>query len=509
MKRLPIVLLVLLIIMTGCANAQTDLPAEQSPGSSRPEISEPEASIPIPERIETMDALMALVNRNHQAISKPQIVFEDYVHSSSGEPFDIFAYSEGKEYDETAILTAEQAHTDIDILFQALLSTYGPYYHFGGDEVFLKARDDILAECIAKERLSAGELSALMIKHLSFIRDAHFTVNNTRFSEVVKAHIYNQGSAYLRAGELFVTADGQRVMKSIAGALPGEKLRLSISPVGEVVYYPVLLLENGIDPEPLEVEYTDGTRETLIPPQWVSGYEESEITVEMRDRQGIPVLFARNMYFDQAPGGEDGQAFLYYAEQLREAPVSMIDLRSNGGGNGILPLKWLSAFAGEQVAGNHLSIQRWSEEEMLAYGQNTENQYYVPVEEMQQFEGTAPINEQYMKNGDLPDTFVPNDSLLIVLTGKNTASAAEVFVDAAVNVENTLLIGHNTFGMLISNAYTWMVLPESGIAIQLGSDLRVFADGSFEEYVGFSPDLWVSGADAEDLAVILVQNLME
>ena len=54
-----------------------------------------------------------------------------------------------------------------------------------------------------------------------------------------------------------------------------------------------------------------------------------------------------------------------------------------------------------------------------------------------------------------------------------------------------------------------MVLPESGIAIQLGSDLRVFADGSFEEYVGFSPDLWVSGADAEELAVKLVQNLME
>ena len=509
MKRLPIALLVLLIIMAGCSSTPAELPAEHSSSSSFSETSKSEATIPIPERIETMDTLMALVNRNHEAIRKPQIVFEDYVHSSSGEPFDIFAYSEGKEYDETAVLTAEQAHTDVDILFQALRSTYGPYYHFGGDEVFLKARDDILAECIAKERLSAGELSALLIKHLSFIRDAHFTVNNTRFSEAMKAHIYNQGTAYLRAGELFVTADGKKAVKTIAGALPEEMLRLSISSEGEVVYYPVMLLENGVDPETLEVEYTDGTRETLTPPQWESGYEESKITVEMRDRQGIPVLFARNMYFDQAPGGEDGQVFLDYAEQLGKAPVSMIDLRSNGGGNGILPLKWLSAFVGEQVTGNHLSIQRWSEEEMLAYGQDTENQYYVPVEEMQQYEGTSPINAQYMKNGDLPDTFVQNDSLLIVLTGKNTASAAEVFVDAAVNVENILLIGHNTFGMLISNAYTWMVLPESGIAIQLGSDLRVFADESFEEYAGFSPDIWVNGADAEDLAVKLVQNLME
>lgn len=509
MKRLPIALLVLLITMTGCSSAQTDLSAEQSSSSSHSEMSELEASVPTPERIETMDALMALVNRNHEAISKPQIVFEDYIHNSSVEPFDIFAYGEGKEYDEASILTAEQARIDVDILFQALQSTYGPYYYFGGDEVFQKAKDDIIAECMAKENLSAGELSALLIEHLSFMRDAHFTVNNTRFSEVVKAHIYNQGSAYLGAGEVFVTADGKKIVKSIAGVSPKEILQLSISEEGEVVYYPVLLLENGVDPEPLEVEYTDGTQETLIPPQWESGYEESEITVEMRNRQGIPVLFARNMYFDQAPGGEDGQAFLNYAKQLKESPVSMIDLRSNGGGNGILPLKWLSTFAGEQVTSNHLSIQKWSEEEMLAYGQDTENQYYVPVEEMQKYEGTTPINAQYMKNGDLTDTFVSNDSLLIVLTGKNTASAAESFVDAAVNVENTLLIGHNTFGMLISNAYTWMILPESGITIQLGSDLRVFADGSFEEYVGFSPDIWVSGADAEDLAVKLVQNLMK
>lgn len=77
-----------------------------------------------------------------------------------------------------------------------------------------------------------------------------------------------------------------------------------------------------------------------------------------------------------------------------------------------------------------------------------------------------------------------------------------------MNVENTLIIGQNTYGMLLSNAYTALVLPESGIVVQLGSDLRVFAEGSFEEYVGYSPDLWVSEAEAEELAVKLVQNLM-
>ena len=84
MKRLTIALLVLLIIIPGCSSVQSDLPVEQSSGLSLSEMSEPGTSIPIPERIETIDALMELINRNHEAIRKPQIVFEDYIHSSSG-----------------------------------------------------------------------------------------------------------------------------------------------------------------------------------------------------------------------------------------------------------------------------------------------------------------------------------------------------------------------------------------------------------------------------------------
>lgn len=490
MKKILALILVSLMMLTGCATKEA-------------------VSLPEPERIETMDELMEIVNRQHEAIKKPQINFEDYVNDSSEDIMDVFSDVLDKEYDENAILTAEQAENDINFLFQVLQLIYGPYYHFGGDEVFLQARDDIIAQCKEKESLRAGDLSALLIEHLQFIRDAHFTINDIRFSESVLAHIYNQGSAFLKAKETFVTGNGEKTVKSIAGMPPEELLRLSISPEGEVVYYPVLLLESGIEAEPLEVEYTDDSREILIPPEWNSGFEESEARVELREKQGIPVLFACNMYFDKAPGGEDGQAFMDYVKQMKEAPVSMMDIRSNGGGNVVLPLKWLTAFAGGQVTTNHVEIQRWSEEEMLAFAQDTENPFYVPLEDMKTYQGMEPINQNYMKNGDFPDNFVPNESILIVLTGKNTASAGETFVDAATNVENTLIIGNNTFGMLVSNASTFFPLPESGIAIQLGSNLSIFAEGSFEEYVGFSPDLWVSAAEAEDLAVKLVQNLMK
>lgn len=474
MKKIAIVTLVILILFSGCSTVSPNALNEQSSALSVPNMAESEGPVLVTERVETIDALMNEMNRRH----------------------------------EVAVLTVEQAQHDMDVLFEALQSVYGPYDYFGGDKVFLQAQKEILTQCAAKGKLCAGALSELLVTYLNFIRDAHFTINGTRFYEPIKAHIYNQGSAYLKSGEWFVTADGQRMVKTIANTPPGELLRLSISSDGEVVYYPVVLLENGIEPEPLEIEYSDGSKETLLPPEWKSGYEQSRARVALRYKEGIPVVFSRNMYFDQAPGGEDGQKFLCYAEQLREAPVSMVDLRSNGGGNGILPLKWLSAFAGAQVTTNHLVIQRLSEEDMLAYEQDTENQYYVPMEKMQIYDGTVPINGQYMKNGDLPDRFVPNQSLLVILTGKNTASAAEIFVDVAANVENTLIIGQNTYGMLLSNAYTSMTLPESGIVIQLGGSLSVFAENSFEEYVGLSPDLWVSEAEADELAVKLVQNLM-
>lgn len=501
-------LLAFLMALPGCSASRPDSPAERSHALAGQQAAGSEVAAPAPERMETMPALMEEINRKHEAVVKPEIKFADYIHGSPDKAFDLTAYGQGKRYDEAALLSAKQVMRDVDVLFKALQSAYGPYHYFGGDDVFLEAEGSVLERCKAQKSLTAGELSALLVEQLRFIRDAHFTINGVRFFEPVKAHVYNLGSAYLRAGEAYVTADGGRVVASIAEKPPEELLRLSISPEGEVVYYPVVLLENGLVPESLCVRYADGGSETLLPPEWKSGYEQSGVQVELRDRQGIPVLFARSMDFDQAPGGENGKVFLRYAERLRESPVSMVDLRSNGGGNGILPLKWLSAFTGTQVTTNHLTFQRWNEEEMRAYGQDPKNPYYVPIEEMQTYDGSAPFNAEYRINGDLPDNFVPSEPLLLILTGKNTASAAEIFVDAAMNVENTLIIGQNTYGMLLSNAYTALVLPESGIVVQLGSDLRVFAEGSFEEYVGYSPDLWVSEAEAEELAVKLVQNLM-
>lgn len=52
---------------------------------------------------------------------------------------------------EEASVTGTQAKEDIEMLFRLLQTTYGGYYHFGGDEVFLPVRDNLIASVEKKD----------------------------------------------------------------------------------------------------------------------------------------------------------------------------------------------------------------------------------------------------------------------------------------------------------------------------------------------------------------------
>ena len=44
--------------------------------------------------------------------------------------------------------------------------------------------------------------------------------------------------------------------------------------------------------------------------------------VSLHYQEGIPVVFVRNMYFDEAKGDQLGKQFLSYAEQLKNKHAS-------------------------------------------------------------------------------------------------------------------------------------------------------------------------------------------
>lgn len=77
------------------------------------------------------------------------------------------------------------------------------------------------------------------------------------------------------------------------------------------------------------------------------------------------------------------------------------------------------------------------------------------------------------------------------------------------NLDNSLIIGENTNGSMISNS-GHIELPNSKCSVDMTfSTVYLTPDGSdyFEELRGFFPDIWVPAKEAETLAAKLMENL--
>lgn len=492
-------------LLAGCAAppAPRPIPAPaESSAAEPPEAAESDLSDT------SMKQFMEEINQAHQAIQKPVIKFANYLHEASSDDLNLFEYQQERDFDSELPMTMEEVREDADILFRALQTAYGPYYHFGGDEAFGAAKAALLEDCAKETPLTAGYFAEAIPRHLSFMGDGHFNVNGQRVSQPYLGYAYTQ-VPFIKTVEGYMALNEKNIVASVEGWELDELFRRSIMQDGSVVWYPVVMTESQGDlewkPDDITVHFTDGSQRTLSADPWESWYEESERTVDLQYNQGVPVLFVRNMGFDEAIDDELGRRFLEYAAELKDEPALIIDLRSNGGGNSILPLKWFQEYAGQFVPTNYQGIAYWTEQDMREYCADRSNPYYTSWESMTGLAAQIPISDAYMKCFDQPDAFIPNDRLLILLTGKNTASAAETFTDVAHNLENTLVIGQNTYGMLTSNAYTVIYLPNSGASVGLGSDLNFFPEGDFEEFKGYQPDLWTNG-DAEEAAVQFVKR---
>ena len=87
----------------------------------------------------TLDELLAEVNAAHQTVNQPQLDASQYVTrpAPDEETLDYFTSDLTKfEFDPDAEVTAAQAAEDVEYLFDAFRTLYGPYDYFGGDETF-------------------------------------------------------------------------------------------------------------------------------------------------------------------------------------------------------------------------------------------------------------------------------------------------------------------------------------------------------------------------------------
>lgn len=325
------------------------------------------------------------------------------------------------------------------------------------------------------DSLRAEDFQQLLLDHLSFVKDAHFQIQHESPSPLWYSYFFRETAFYLDNGQ-YITAD-HKTVASVDGYedLTG-LFRRSISPEGEIVYYPVVLQDTTTWDQLLTVHYTDGSTQELHsePCDYDAQLDQvlsmdQDAVPSLREDNGIPVLQVNGM--DDSSEWDEG--FLNGAETLGNSKVSILDLRYNPGGSSTLIADWLEAYAKIQVPANSLYRNAFTAENLFPNR----------------------------------DKWVENENLLIILTGKNTASAAEWLIDAAHNLENVLLIGENTTGAMVGSI-TYAALPNSRMVIGIGPIEACIPDTNnyFEECRGFYPDLWVPTAEAEELAVKLLEQ---
>ena len=434
----------------------------------------------------TFEELMEEVNAKHQEVEAMDVDISDYIGDlvDDEQRNQYYLNNTQETYDPKKMLTQQQAMEDVTYLFDAFHDCYGPYEYFGGAKVFDEAEEKIKGELQKQESIKSEDFEKILLKQLRFVKDGHFKIN-MKFPNPTKFPFFFRETAFQKTERGYQTTDGKQVKSMEGYENLDEVMKRSLSKEGELVYYPVLLKDCDFwdalgtpqtCDETLTIHYTNGETEKLEAEPYqiytemsIENPEKNKIVRVWEDGE-IPV-FQFNM-FDE----KHRDSILTGAKKLREAPVSILDLRSNTGGNGGIPEEWMERYTQKSVSGHKTVID-------TKEGRETEY-------------------------SDTEETWVENDKMLIILVGKYSASASEWLLDLAYNVENVLIVGENTLGGIIGMT-SKISLPNSACQVDIGSGkVSLFPEdeGYMEEFRGVYPDIWVPAKEAEDLILQFLEH---
>jgi len=447
----------------------------------------------------TLESVLDIANQRREDIDKPGrdkllAVVEGWEPSLD----DISLIDLSNRPPQRFVLSTEEAIQDTKTLFWLLREAYGAYEHFGGNEVFLPLLDEIVEVLSGQDRWSRFE--QIVIERLSeVIFDNHFIIDNNHLS--ADAHFFVNETAFDRDQNGLRQRETGRYVTNVIGHDIDKVFRLSVDETGDFFYIPVVAQHSnghaGTENYELRLIFGNDEEEIMVLSKDIARRLLNIGGSSLRFENDIPIVTVREMGWPNSIGEasvhrrESAIRFLSFAEDLKDEPVVIVDIRSNEGGNGLLPLMWLHILAGEVVPTNFvaLSVDKCIErpEEWLAT-------HHVCDEDLAAYLHADVLNDQYFISFAHPDRIVSNDQIIILLVDRFTASAGEVFVDLMFSMENTLVIGQNTAGVLLTNSFgAPMFLPNSGIPVMFGPSVTVHPEGHFYEGVGFAPDVWVVG----------------
>jgi len=407
------------------------------------------------------------------------------------------------------------ARSSTRFLFSALAEFYAPYFFLGGDEVFLPVLDDIIVAIEAQQRWYVDDLSLLLHAYLSsVINDAHFLIHGQETMRFHKHHMFlnfdgrfnrHRGSFYCQESGLYIESVMLQCQPDIVLNV-NDVLRLTVDESGTDFFYsPVVLLPAYMEtPHYLLISFEDESSMLRSLKyqhgEFVRGEDWERASTSLEFIQEIPVITSPQMGSDANRDADDwydrDALFLSFAEQLRDEPVIIMDLRFNGGGHPAPPGQWLYTLTSEVIPANSVFFSAVEHDTLYSYG--------ILAHWADRYSAT-PFEYNHTIFLSTPDRIVSNNQLIVFLTCRFTASSAELMVDLAFNMENTLIIGRNTIGALQTSVGLQKRLPFTGLPLSFSHNMWVHPEEHFQESIGFAPDIWVQG-DALTATLAMINN---
>ena len=467
--------------LTGCFQGQSiclSEPAAESEAAALPEednAGEPED--PTAQRQAEFESFLAEVNAERQAIyDGTEIPLQEGWASDMdnwGEPFDEEEVLALMAQPETllTLLTAEEAAEDVETAFRLLRQVYAAYDYFGGSAQFDAMQAQILGE-LNQKMVTVGQLENAMVKWLyAAIADCHFTIGRQSMAQ--------------RLGQYPVFADGL-YFDDPAGLDP-ELVKRTIDPEGRIRYTLVKMAAPGnFDaadfPASMEIE---GKTVQL---QWTAGYgstlETETAFSSERLQDGTPLLTSRTMGGINGPdAGQQEQLDKMAATgaEYADEPLVIWDFRGNAGGSNTYFIEWFHGWTGQDVDCKLAALHNFHPTAQIVY-QSRYGQFldYISLPE-----------ESGWRKEVHPGAFLEHQGLTFVLQDKACASAGESSIGMLRTAENTVTVGCNTFGSLLTGNVAQFYLPNSGLCMTMGMVLQFVETEENRDGIGYLPDLWV------------------
>ena len=414
-------------------------------------------------------------------------------------------------------ISSDMAIFDASVLLMMMRLQYSAYIYFGGDDVFqplfLQIRD-VLASQAYWETSPTGNFMSLIHNTLfPVIADNHFSIGGLplgwlvddvphRFYSPVSADFFVSANDFSRSSRGFSCNFTGRYIREVVGHDVSDIFRLAFNDYAAIVYVAVLYISEGYDApiKILPIIYENGERGLLPFMRHIPARQRSLEYPTLEWIEGVPVVTITSMAHYPS---EDARLFTNLAYKLRSEPVVVLDVRSNRGGNNLLPTHFFYMLTGEIIPSISRTLHVGSQYGFYRYWGGATSGFHSPFTGNRLSHPTRPFGSYHFIIDYGPRRIMPNDSLIIVLTDRYTSSAGERVVDLALSMENALIIGQNTAGVGRALGTPPFYMPYSGLPFTFGAGLIFRPPGLFAEGIGIAPDIWSTGCALEAALVFL------